>query len=199
MSSIPTSLQNLIDEFAKLPGVGKKSAGRMAIYVLKNSSDKARQLADALVALKEKVVICRTCYNIAEGEQCPICSDPKRDRVTICVVEQASDILPVEKSGAYFGLYHVLGGVLSPLDHQNEEQLHIGSLIKRIERDGTKEVIVATNPTTEGETTAMLLAQRLQHLDVKVTRIARGLPVGSELEFADEATLTRALQGRGEL
>jgi recombination protein RecR len=199
MSSIPPSLQDLIDEFARLPGVGKKSAQRMALHVLRKPPEQARKLADALMAVKNRLTICRTCFNIAEGKQCPICSDPKRDRQTVCVVEQASDILPIEKSGAYTGLYHVLGGVLSPLDHQNEADLHIDHLIARIKRDHIGEVIVATNPTTEGETTAMLLAQRLKGTGARVTRIARGLPVGSELEFADEATLSRALQGRGEL
>ena len=199
MSSIPPSLQKLIDEFARLPGVGKKSAQRMAIHVLRKSPEDARRLSEALLAVKERMTICRRCFNIAEGEQCPICSDPKRDDHQICVVEQASDILPLEKSGAFRGLYHVLGGVLSPLDHQNESDLHLQELLQRVKTDQVIEVIVATNPTTEGETTAMLVAQRLKPTGVKVTRIARGIPVGSELEFADEVTLTRALEGRGEL
>lgn len=199
MSSIPPALQSLIDELARLPGVGKKSAQRMAIHLLKQPRERAQQLAEAVLAVKDRVAICRTCFNIAEGDQCPICSDPKRDEQIICVVEQASDILPLEKSGAFSGLYHVLGGVLSPLDHQSEAELHIGELIERIKKGGVKEVIVATNPTTEGEATALLVAQRLKPSGVKVTRIARGIPVGSELEFADEVTLSRALEGRGEL
>lgn len=199
MPSMPPSLQTLIDEFARLPGVGKKSAQRMALHILRTPPDAARSLAQALLAVKERLTICTRCNNIAEGDQCPICSDPKRDAQTICVVEQASDILPLEKSGAYHGLYHVLGGVLSPLDHQNEADLHLGQLLKRIQDDRVSEVIIATNPTTEGETTAMLIAERLKPTGVKTTRIARGIPIGSELEFADEATLTRALQGRGEM
>ncbi len=199
MSSIPPSLQTLIDELAKLPGVGKKSAQRMAVHVLRKPKEQAQRLADALISVKDRLKVCRSCFNIAEGEQCPICSDPKRDAKIICVVEQASDILPLEKSGAFHGLYHVLGGVLSPLDHQNEADLHLNELVDRIKRHQVEEIIVATNPTTEGETTALLVAQRLKPTGVKVTRIARGIPVGSELEFADEVTLTRALEGRGEL
>lgn len=197
MSFLPPSLQTLIDELAHLPGVGKKSAQRMAIYLLRKPKEQAQQLAEAIIAVKDRLTICQDCFNIAEGERCPICSDPKRDAKTICVVAQASDILPIEKSGAYHGLYHVLGGVLSPLDHQNEADLHLNELVDRIQRHHAEEIIVATNPTTEGETTAMLVAQRLKPLGVRVTRIARGIPVGSELEFADEATLTRALEGRG--
>lgn len=199
MSSLPPTLQNLIDELSRLPGVGKKSAQRMAVHLLKQSKEKVQRLAAAIHAIKEKLTICRRCFNIAEGENCPICSDPKRDEKLICVVEQASDILPLEKSGAFHGLYHVLGGVLSPLDHQNESDLHLQELINRVQQDKVLEVIVATNPTTEGETTAMLVAQRLKPMGVKVTRIARGIPVGSELEFADEATLARSLEGRGDL
>lgn len=199
MSSLPPTLQTLIDELSHLPGVGKKSAQRMAVHLLKQSDEKVNRLAEAIHAVKEKLTICRRCFNIAEGDSCPICSDPKRDGKLICVVEQASDILPLEKSGAYHGLYHVLGGVLSPLDHQNESDLHLQELIDRVKQDQVREVIVATNPTTEGETTALLVAQRLKPLGVKVTRIARGIPVGSELEFADEATLARSLEGRGDL
>jgi recombination protein RecR len=192
MSSIPPSLQELIDQLSKLPGVGKKSAQRMALHILKKP-EQGKNLSGALRAVAERLTICKKCFNIAEGDQCPICSDPKRDEKIICVVEQASDILPLEKSGAFHGLYHVLGGVLSPLDHQNEADLTLDSLIKRVKTEQVKEVIVATNPTTEGETTAMLIAQRLKPTKVKVSRIARGIPVGSELEFADEVTL------RGEL
>ncbi len=199
MSSIPPSLQALIDEFARLPGVGKKSAQRMAIHILKKPKEQAQRLSDALLATKERLTICKKCFNIAEGGDCPICSDPKRDTRIICVVEQASDILPLEKSGAFRGLYHVLGGVLSPLDHKNESDLRINELVERVKIGNITEVIIATNPTTEGETTAMLVAQMLKPSGVKVTRIARGIPVGSELEFADEVTLTRALEGRGEL
>lgn len=199
MSSIPPTLQTLIDELARLPGVGKKSAQRVALYLLKQPPEMVKSLADALIALKDRLTLCRTCFNIAEGDQCPICSDSRRDQSIICVVEQASDILPIEKSGAFHGLYHVLGGVLSPLDHQTEADLHLNELVSRVKGQSVKEVIVATNPTTEGETTAMLVAQHLKSSGVKVTRIARGIPVGSELEFADEMTLTRALEGRGEI
>jgi recombination protein RecR len=199
MAAIPPTLQSLIDELAKLPGVGKKSAQRMALHLLKEPRARSQSLADAILAVKDRLTICPRCFNIAEGADCPICSDPKRDAGLICVVEQASDILPLEKSGAYQGLYHVLGGVLSPLDHQESGDLRLTELVERVQTEGVREVIVATNPTTEGETTALLVAQMLKPTGVKVTRIARGVPVGSDLEFADEATLTRALEGRGEL
>ncbi len=199
MPSIPQTLQSLIDELARLPGVGKKSAQRMALHLLKEPREKSQALAQALLAVKDNLSICRRCFNIAEGEQCPICSDPKRDGHLICVVEQASDILPLEKSGAYRGLYHVLGGVLSPLDSPGGQDLHLTELLRRVKSESTHEVIVATNPTTEGETTALLIAQTLKSTGVKVTRIARGVPVGSDLEFADEATLARAMEGRGEI
>ncbi|MCX6640971.1 MAG: recombination mediator RecR [bacterium] len=199
MSGIPPTLQTLADQLAKLPGIGKKSAQRMAIHILKQSTDQANLLAQAILDVKAKLQLCSSCFNISEGERCAICSDTRRDQQMICVVEQATDILPLEKSQAFSGLYHVLGGVLAPLDRQNESDLHIEELVHRIRRDQVREVIIATNPTSEGETTALLVAQRLKPTGVKVTRIARGVPVGSELEFADEATLTRALQGRGEL
>jgi len=199
MSSIPQPLQSLIDELARLPGVGKKSAQRMALHLLKEPREKSQRLAEALLAVKDNLSICRRCFNIAEGELCPICADPKRDGHLICVVEQASDILPLEKSGAYRGLYHVLGGVLAPLDSPGGQDLHLNELVRRVKSESTHEVIVATNPTTEGETTALLIAQTLKPTGVKVTRIARGVPVGSDLEFADEATLARAMEGRGEL
>ncbi len=199
MTAIPPTLQALIDELAHLPGIGKKSAQRLALYLLKEPPERSKRLAEALLAVKERLSLCRQCFNIAEAELCPICGDPKRDQQTICVVEQASDILPLEKSGSFHGLYHVLGGVLSPLDHQSSHDLHLEALVRRVQSGGVREVIVATNPTTEGETTALLVAQMLKPTGVKVTRIARGVPVGSDLEFADEATLTRAMEGRGEL
>lgn len=199
MPSIPQTLQNLIDELTRLPGVGKKSAQRMALHLLKEPRERSQALADALLALKDRITLCRRCFNIAEADECPICSDPKRDSHLICVVEQASDILPLEKSGAYHGLYHVLGGVLSPLDHQGGGDLHLNELVQRVESEKIHEVIVATNPTTEGDATGLLVAQMLKPTGVKVTRIARGVPVGSDLEFADEATLTRALEGRGDI
>jgi recombination protein RecR len=199
MSAIPPTLQSLIDELAHLPGVGKKSAQRMALYLLKAPREKAENLAGAIMAVKDRLSLCRVCHNIAEDEQCPICADPKRDAHAICVVEQPADILTLEKSGAFHGLYHVLGGVLSPLDHQNSEDLNVNDLVRRVKDGNVREVILATNPTTEGEATALLVAGMLKSTSAKVTRIARGVPVGSDLEFADEATLARALEGRGEL
>ncbi|RJP81455.1 MAG: recombination protein RecR [Candidatus Zixiibacteriota bacterium] len=199
MASIPPTLQTLIDELSRLPGVGKKSAQRMALHLLRQPREKSQTLADALLAVKDRLSLCRRCFNIAEGDQCPICSDARRDPQTICVVEQSSDILPLEKSGAFRGLYHVLGGVLSPLDHQGSDDLRLAELIGRVKDENVREVIVATNPTTEGEATALLIAQVLKPTGARVTRIARGVPVGSDLEFADEATLSRALEGRGEI
>jgi recombination protein RecR len=199
MSSIPPTLQSLIDELARLPGVGKKSAQRMALYLLKAPREKAENLAGAIMGVKDRLALCRACHNISEGEQCPICADPKRDQSAICVVEQPADILTLEKSGAFHGLYHVLGGVLSPLDHQGTDQLNLNDLVRRVKDNDVREVILATNPTTEGESTALLVAQMLKSTGAKITRIARGVPVGSDLEFADEATLARALEGRGEL
>lgn len=199
MPAIPPTLQALIDELSRLPGVGKKSAQRMALHLLKEPRERSQRLAEALLGVKDRLTVCPRCFNIAEGDQCPICSDPKRDQHMICVVEQASDILPLEKSGAFRGLYHVLGGVVAPLDGKGTQDLHLDELVKRVKREAIREVIVATNPTTEGETTALLIAQTLKSTGVKVTRIARGVPVGSDLEFADEATLNRAMEGRGEL
>jgi recombination protein RecR len=199
LQGIPPTLQALVDQLAKLPGVGKKSAQRMAIHLLKQSTEQAAALAQAILDVKEKLRLCRKCFNISEGELCSLCSDTRRDAQVVCVVEQATDILPLEKSQAFSGLYHVLGGVLAPLDRQNESDLNLPHLVSRIGQDNVHEVIIATNPTSEGEMTALLIAQQLKPTGVKVTRIARGVPVGSELEFADEATLTRAIQGRGEL
>lgn len=189
------SLEKAIQEFAKLPGIGRKTAQRLAFYLLKISKQEVLHLAEALVALKEKVNFCSICFNITEDDPCYICANGKRDRRMICVVEEANDVLAFEKTGEYKGLYHVLGGVLSPLEGIGPDDLHIKELLDRFE-DTLEEIIVATNPNAEGEATALYLEKLIKPLDIKITRIARGIPVGGDLEYADEITLTRALEGR---
>ena len=192
------SLDKLISLLSRLPGVGRKTAGRLAFYILKMRDEEARELAAAIIEVKEKIGTCSVCQNISETDPCSICTDHKRDRGLICVVEEASDIVAVEKAEDLNPLYHVLGGRLSPLDGIGPDDLNIKSLLSRL--DGSvKEVIIATNPDVEGEATAMYLNKLICPFGVKVTRIARGLPVGGDLEYADGVTITRALQGRQEL
>jgi recombination protein RecR len=191
------SVEKLIGELSKLPGIGRKTAQRLTFWILKMKKEDARSLARAIVDVKEKVVRCSVCSNITETDPCGICTDAKRDRSTICVVEEANDILALEKSGEYHGLYHVLEGALSPLDGIGPEQLRFTEFISRL-KDDIKEVIIATNPNVEGEATAVYISRLVKPLKIKVTRIARGLPVGSDLEYADQNTLSKALQGRQE-
>ncbi len=192
------SLENLICEFSKLPGIGRKSAQRLAFYLLKQSKEEVEALAQALIDVKEKTRLCSVCFNITEVDPCPICRDATRDHTTICVVEEANDILAIEKTGMYRGVYHVLGGVLSPLDGIGPENLKIKELLARL-TDDVQEVILATNPDVEGEATALYLQKLIKPLGKKVTRLARGIPAGSDLEFIDELTLSRALEGRNVL
>jgi len=189
------SLEKLIGELSKLPGIGRKSAQRLAFYILKQSEEECEKLSQAIIDLKKNTQYCSICYNITESDPCLICLDMKRDRKTICVVEETHDILAVEKLGQFFGLYHVLGGVLSPLDNVGPDDLNIKKLLNRCS-DEIEEVIVATNPSIEGEATAIYLARLLNPLGKKITRIARGIPAGSDLEFVDEITLLRAFEGR---
>ncbi len=189
------SIEHLAEQFAQLPGIGRKTAHRLALYVLKLSRDEVVTLARALVDVKDKVRYCSVCSNITETDPCGVCSNPKRDRSSICVVEEPNDVLAIEKTNEFKGLYHVLGGALSPLDGIGPEDLRIKELLQRMAAH-VEEVILALNPNVEGEATTLYLSKLLKPLNVKVTRIARGLPVGSDLEFADEATLTRALEGR---
>lgn len=189
------TLQLLIEEFAKLPGIGRKTAQRLALYVLKQPRDQVVQMARALVNVKDRIHYCSICCNITEQDPCAICSSEKRDRSTICVVEEPSDVLALEKTNEFRGLYHVLGGSLSPLDGIGPEDIRARELVARI-TPGTSEVILAMNPNVEGEATTIYLSRLLKPLGVKVTRIARGIPVGGDLEFTDEATLARALEGR---
>jgi recombination protein RecR len=189
------ALQQLIEEFASLPGIGRKTAQRLALHILKQPREEIVKMAKALVNVKDKIRYCSSCWNITEVDPCPICSSPKRERATICVVEEPNDVMAVEKTNEFRGLYHVLGGSLSPLDGIGPDELKIRELLQRIEGE-VAEVILALNPNVEGEATTLYLTRLLKPLGVKVSRIARGLPVGGDLEFADEATLTRALEGR---
>ena len=192
------SVETLISLLARLPGIGRKSAGRLAFHILKISKEEATELADAIKDVKEKVGFCSVCFNISEEDPCHVCSDPNRRHDAICVVEEASDLAALEKAEGYEGVYHVLGGRISPLDGIGPDDLKIKELLGRIDTD-TKEIIIATNPNVEGEATALYLAKLTKPLGVKITRIARGLPVGSDLEYADSMTITRALEGRQEL
>ncbi len=192
-------VQDLIDELAKLPGIGRKTAQRLAFHLLKIDAAAAKKLASSIVVMKDTVRFCPKCFNFAAENLCEYCSDPRRDDAIVCVVEEAPDIVSIEKTGEFRGRYHVLGGAISPIDGIGPDDLHLQELLMRISSDGVREVIVATNPNVEGEATAMYLARLLVPVGVKVTRIASGLPVGGDLEYADEVTLGRALQGRREL
>jgi recombination protein RecR len=189
-------VQKLIDELGRLPGIGPKSAQRIAYYLLKVAPEDARRLAAAIVEVKEKISWCRRCFNIAEGEECSICRDPRRDSTVLCVVEEPRDIVAVERTQEFRGRYHVLQGTISPIEGVGPDQLRIKDLLQRIPAEGVQETILAMNPNTDGEVTAMYLARVLTPLGVKVTRIASGLPVGGDLEYADEVTLGRAFEGR---
>lgn len=195
----PGALSRLIGELLKLPGIGPKTAQRLAFYLLKVPQEEAAALAQALLDLKDKMRLCPVCGNITEEELCFICRNPNRDPSTLCVVEEANDLFALEKTREFRGLYHVLGGTISPLEGRGPEQLTAKELLKRLEGGTIKEVILATNPTVEGEATALYLSRLLKPLGVKVTRIARGLPMGGDLEYADEVTLAKALEGRREV
>jgi len=192
-------VQSLVDELGRLPGIGPKSAQRIAFYLLKATPEDAKRLARAVVEAKERVSWCRRCFNFAEGELCVYCRDDRRDSTLLCVVEEPRDIVAVERTQEYRGRYHVLLGAISPIEGIGPEQLKIKELLARVNDEGVKEVILATNPNIEGEATAMYLARLLKPLGLRVTRIASGLPVGGDLEYADEVTLGRALEGRREV
>jgi recombination protein RecR len=189
------ALQQLIEEFAQLPGIGRKTALRLALFMLKRPREEVVKMARAMVDVKDRITACSVCYNITEADPCSICSSSKRERKTICVVEEPSDVIALEKTNEFRGLYHVLGGVLSPLDGIGPDDIKIRELLRRFPGD-VEEVILALNPTVEGEATTIYLTRLLKPLGVRVTRLARGIPVGGNLEFADEATLSRALEGR---
>jgi len=192
-------IQDLVDELGRLPGIGPRSAQRIAFYLLETDRDSALRLAQAIAEVKDRIRLCERCFNVAETELCTICSDSRRDRSIICVVEDPRDIIAVERTREFHGTYHVLGGALSPIDGVGPEQLRVRPLLVRLGTEGVVEVILCTNPNLEGEATAMYLARLILPLGVKVTRIASGLPVGGDLEYADELTLGRALEGRREV
>jgi recombination protein RecR len=192
-------IERLIQELAKMPTIGRRTAQRIALYLLKAEREEVDSLVDAIVQMKDQVGYCSQCGAISENEVCPVCSDPRRDRSVICVVEEPGNVLGIEKTGEYRGLYHVLHGRLSPLDGLGPEDLCLDSLVQRIKDIGVSEVIIATNPTVEGEATCSYVAGVLAPLGVKITTIARGVPMGSDLDFADDVTLARAIQGRGEI
>ena len=199
MEFFPAPLEKLVEQFARLPGIGGKSAQRLAFHVLNLPMDEAQAFADAIVDAKRSVTLCPVCCNLTAGGLCPICADPRRDETVICVVADPRDVLAIERSREFGGHYHVLHGVLSPMNHVGPDDLQIKPLLDRVAKGGVSEVIMATNPDTEGEATALYIARLLKPFGVRVTRLAYGIPVGGHLEFADDATLMRALEGRQEL
>jgi recombination protein RecR len=192
-------IQDLIDELARLPGIGPKSAQRLAFWLVKTPPDEAKRLAAAIVRAKDLISFCRECGNVAEGDRCRICADESRDRTVLCVVEEPKDAATIERAALHKGRYHILGGAISPLDGVGPEDLRVQELLERVERDHVTEVILAMNPNLEGNATAMYVAALLKPLGIRVTRLASGLPVGGDLEYADEVTLSQALEGRREV
>ena len=199
MEYFPAPLEKLVEQFARLPGVGYKSAQRLAFHVLSLPMERAQEFADAILDAKRTVTLCPRCRNLTAGGLCPVCASPKRTGGTICVVADPRDVIAMERAREFSGVYHVLHGVLSPMNHVGPDDLEIKSLVDRVAQGGVEEVIMATNPDTEGEATALYIARLLKPFGVKVTRLAYGIPVGGHLEFADDATLMRALEGRREL
>jgi recombination protein RecR len=195
----PEPVARLIEAFQRLPGIGPKTAQRLTFYMLKRPPDEVRELGDALLAVKQKITYCRLCFNVTDDDPCRICSDPRRDAHVICVVEEPNDLLAMERTGEYRGRYHVLLGALSPLDGIGPDDLKIRELLARLDGHETTEIILATNPNVEGEATALYLAKLLRPHAARITRIARGLPVGGDLEYADQVTLSKALEGRREI
>ncbi len=193
------ALQRLLDELGRLPGIGPKSAQRIAYYLLEADAEEARRLATAILEVKQQVHFCPICFSYATRDTCDVCSDASRDRTTICVVSEPRDVSAIERTGSYHGLYHVLGGVISPMDKIGPEQLHVKELLERLASGEVQEVILATNPDVEGETTATYLSRIIRPLGVRVSRLASGLPVGGDLEYADEVTLGRAIEARREV
>jgi len=196
MSGFPVSMKTLVDEFSKMPGIGPKTAQRLAFYILKSSKAEAELLSKAIIKVKELVRSCRVCNNLSDAELCGICSSPARERSILCIVEEPNDIITIEKAGNFLGLYHVLLGSLSPLDGIGPQDLKIKELLERVKRERFKEIIIATDFNTEGEATALYLARVLRESGSRLTRVAYGIPVGSDLEYADQATIIKAFEGR---
>ena len=199
MQYFPAALSDLADQFAKLPGIGGKTAQRLAFHVLELPYEDAQAFADAIIAAKQTVHTCSVCQNLTDREICPICDDPIRDKGVICVVAEPKDVIAMERSREFSGVYHVLHGVISPLNNVTQNDIRIRELLARVAQGGVREIIMATNPDTEGDATAMYISRLLRPMEIKVTRLAYGVPVGSQLEYADEVTLSRALEGRQEM
>ena len=199
MNGFPAALERLTEQFARLPGIGSKTAQRLAFHVMALPEEDAKEFAAAILDAKQAIHTCPVCQNMTDRDICPICDDPRRDRSVICVVAEPKDVIAMERAREYQGLYHVLHGVISPLNHMGPDDIRIRELLARVGEGGVREVIMATNPDTEGEATAMYISRLLRPLEVKVTRLAYGIPMGSQLEYADDVTLLRALQGRREM
>lgn len=199
MSYYAPPIARLIEELAHLPGVGRKTAQRLAMHIVTSREDLAVSLSEAIVEARNKIKFCSSCFNLTEEDPCPICSDPRRDRTTICIVEAPKDVIAMERTKEYHGLYHVLHGAISPMDGIGPEDIKLRELIVRLQDSEVEEIILATNPTIEGEATSMYISRLVKPTGIKVTRLAHGIPVGGDLEFADEVTLTKALEGRNEL
>jgi recombination protein RecR len=199
MAATPEAVTRLVDEFSRLPGIGPKTASRLTYYLLRAPVEQVQALGNAVLQLRERIQFCSRCFNITEADPCPVCSDARREQHSICVVEEPLDVLAIERTGEYRGLYHVLHGVITPVEGIGPEDLRIRELIARAETEPVREVILATNPSMEGEATAMYIRRQLFQLQVRITRLARGLPVGGDLEYADAVTLARALEGRQEM
>lgn len=199
MRTFPTALERLSEQFARLPGIGSKTAQRLAFQVLSMPQEQAQEFADAILDAKRSIHTCPVCQNLTDEEMCPICADETRDHSTICVVAEPRDVIAMERSREYTGVYHVLHGVISPLNHVGPDDIRIRELLARLQDGSVQEVIMATNPTVEGEATAMYISRLLKPLGIRVTRLAYGIPVGGDLEYADEVTLSRAIEGRQEL
>lgn len=199
MSATPKAIMRLIEELCRLPGIGPKTASRLSYFLLRSPTEQVLSLAEAIQQLKERTVLCSVCYNIAETSPCAVCSDPNRDQTLICVVEEPLDVLALERTHQYHGLYHVLHGAISPVDGIGPAELKIRELLMRVRDGNMGEVLLATNPNLEGEATAMYIARQIAPLGIRVTRLARGLPIGGDLEYADEVTLAQALEGRREI
>jgi len=196
MAAVPEAVTRLVDEFSRLPGIGPKTASRLTYYLLRASTEQVMALGNAITQLKQRIRLCSRCFNITEADPCPVCTDARRDTGIICVVEEPLDLLAIERVGGYHGLYHVLHGAISPVDGVGPDDLRIHELIERVRKEPVVEVILATNPSLEGEATAMYIQRQLLTTQVRITRLARGLPVGGDLEYADVITLARALEGR---
>jgi len=199
MSTYTPTVEDLIDRLAKLPGIGKKTAARLALHILRSTQDDAQALARSILRVKERIGFCRICFNIAEGEQCTICRNSQRNHSLVCVVEGPSDLMAIEATGVFRGLYHVLHGAIAPLDGVGPQELKIAELLGRLNEGGVTEVIIATNPTVEGDATALYLAKIIKPLGITVTRIAQGIPAGGDIEYVDIKTMTRSLEGRREV